>query len=555
MNLLLSDEADAMENIPGLVANIRRVAAASHLRAIALPSSTMGYLLFNQRDRADRSRPHPILGDPVVRRAIRLALDRQAIVRATFDRFADVPYGPVSQLLWIRAELAEGGAAEPARSAAPPRLARMEGQRRRRHPRPGRCAARARAELSAHQRGAAAGRRCSCRSSFAAPASGSSWRGSRARCGTSAARRGDFDIDFSSALQDPTPSGLTQGWSCGGGTNVAKYCNPRVDSLLERAIGDPAGGGARHGRRHCARSRTDAPAVFMYAPLNVLPREPPAPGRAAPAGVALAPALVVARGVSGWLLRRAAQAAATLAVVLVLLFFLMRIAPGDPLTRITDRPLAPAEIAVLRARYGLDQPMPTQFAAYLRGAVRGDFGTSIEYGRPVAALIAERLPATLLLGGVVLLVNFTLGIWLGALQATHRGTLLDRSLTAVSLAGHAVPSFWLGLVLAWLVGVRWRLLPAAGMQDPLLDPSAGLLSRAGDVLAHLALPALTLCVVSLAATMRYQRRAMIEVLRFPYIATARAKGRVRAPGAAAAMPGGTRSSPCSRCSDSGCRSW
>jgi peptide/nickel transport system permease protein len=74
------------------------------------------------------------------------------------------------------------------------------------------------------------------------------------------------------------------------------------------------------------------------------------------------------------------------------------------------------------------------------------------------------------------------------------------------------------------VGVRWRLLPAAGMQDPLLDPSAGILAQASDVLAHLALPALTLCVVSLAGTMRYQRRAMIEVLRLPYIATARAKG-------------------------------
>jgi peptide/nickel transport system permease protein len=80
------------------------------------------------------------------------------------------------------------------------------------------------------------------------------------------------------------------------------------------------------------------------------------------------------------------------------------------------------------------------------------------------------------------------------------------------------------LVLAWLVGVRWRLLPAAGMQNPLLDPDAGLAARTADLLAHLALPALTLCVVSLAGTMRYQRRAMIEVLRFPYIATARAKG-------------------------------
>ncbi len=233
----------------------------------------------------------------------------------------------------------------------------------------------------------------------------------------------------------------------------------------------------------------------------------------------------MARGLSGWLVRRTAHTVATLAAVLVVLFVLMRLTPGDPLGRLAaDRPVTPAEISALRARYGLDQPIARQFAAYVRGAVRGDFGTSIEYGRPVAALIAERLPATLLLGGVVLLVNFTLGIWLGALQAVHRGSLLDRTLTAASLAGHALPSFWLGLILAWLVGVRWRLLPAAGMQDPLLDPTAGTLVRAADVLAHLALPALTLSVVSLAGTMRYQRRAMIEVLRFPYIATARAKG-------------------------------
>jgi peptide/nickel transport system permease protein len=232
----------------------------------------------------------------------------------------------------------------------------------------------------------------------------------------------------------------------------------------------------------------------------------------------------VAGGLSRWLLRRGAQAAATLAVVLVLLFVLMRLAPGDPLSRLTDRPLAPNEIAVLRARYGLDQPLPRQFASWTGGVLQGDFGTSIEYGRPVTALIAERLPATLLLGGTVLLVNFSLGIWLGALQAARRGTLVDRALTTMSLAAHAIPSFWLGLVLAWLVGVRWRLLPAAGMHNPLLDPAAGWIVQTLDVLAHLALPALTLTIVSLATTMRYQRRAMIDVLRFPYIATARAKG-------------------------------
>ncbi len=228
---------------------------------------------------------------------------------------------------------------------------------------------------------------------------------------------------------------------------------------------------------------------------------------------------------SGWLLRRALQAVATFAVALALLFVLMRAAPGDPLFRLSaDRPISQKEVEVLRARYGLNQPVGRQLVAFVGGLLRGDLGVSIEQGRPVTALLAERLPATILLGGSVLLLNFTVGLWLGVRQAVRRGSREDRWLTTLSLTGYATPSFWLGLVLAWLVGVEWRLLPAAGMQDPLLSSDAGFLSRAGDVLRHLVLPVLTLSVVSIAATMRYQRAAMLEVLRLPYIVTARAKG-------------------------------
>jgi peptide/nickel transport system permease protein len=229
--------------------------------------------------------------------------------------------------------------------------------------------------------------------------------------------------------------------------------------------------------------------------------------------------------VGGWLLRRALQAVATLAIAIALLFVLMRAAPGDPLFRLSaDRPISRKEIEVLRARYGLDQPVGRQLLAFVGGLARGDLGVSIEYGRPVTALLAERLPATILLGGSVLLLNFTVGLWLGVRQAVRHGRREDRWLTTLSLTGYAMPSFWLGLVLAWLVGVEWRLLPAAGMQDPLLSPDAGVLARAGDVLRHLVLPVVTLSVVSIAATMRYQRAEMLEVLHLPYIVTARAKG-------------------------------
>jgi peptide/nickel transport system permease protein len=234
---------------------------------------------------------------------------------------------------------------------------------------------------------------------------------------------------------------------------------------------------------------------------------------------------MVGRELGIWLVRRTGQAAAALVIALTILFFLMRAAPGDPLSRLSEaRPLSPQQVAALRARYGLDQPLGTQFLAFATGLVHGDLGVSIEYGRPVTALLAERLPATLLLGGSVLLLNFTVGLWLGVRQAVRRNRREDRWLTALSLIGYATPSFWLGLVLAWLVGIKLRLLPAAGMQDPLLSLDAGLLTRATDILRHLVLPAITLSVVSIAATMRYQRTAMLEVLSLPFITTARAKG-------------------------------
>ncbi|HEX6105278.1 MAG TPA: ABC transporter substrate-binding protein, partial [Gemmatimonadales bacterium] len=102
MNLLLSGEADAMDNIPPPPSNQQRVARHGDLRLVQVPSPTVGYLLYNQRDPRDRTRPHPVLADVQVRRALTLALDRRMLVRAVLGRYADVPYGPVSPLLWIR---------------------------------------------------------------------------------------------------------------------------------------------------------------------------------------------------------------------------------------------------------------------------------------------------------------------------------------------------------------------------------------------------------------------------------------------------------------------
>jgi peptide/nickel transport system permease protein len=225
-----------------------------------------------------------------------------------------------------------------------------------------------------------------------------------------------------------------------------------------------------------------------------------------------------------WLFLRTGQALVTLAVALVILFFLMRLVPGEPLIPgAGERPQSQEEIARFRRRYCLDCPLPMQFANFVTRAIKGDLGTSIHYARPVTQLIRERLPATLLLGGTVLILNFTVGLLLGVWQAVRKGTRVDRVLSAVSLVGYAIPSFWLGYVLVWIFAIKLHWLPSSSMSEPTLS-EASLLVRIGDVARHLVLPAVTLSVVSIAATMRYQRNAMIEVLRLDYIRTARAKG-------------------------------
>jgi peptide/nickel transport system permease protein len=226
-----------------------------------------------------------------------------------------------------------------------------------------------------------------------------------------------------------------------------------------------------------------------------------------------------------WLVGRIAQAVVTFAIAVVLMFVLMRLAPGDPIGRLQDdRAMSQAEVARLRDLYDLDQPVWRQFLTFVQGVLQADLGTSIEHGLPVTSMLAARLGPTLLLGGAAILLNFTVGLWLGVRQAVRRGRREDRVLTVLSLAGYATPSFWLGLVLAWLVGIKLGWLPVAGMKNPLLSPGDPWIVRALDIAAHLVLPALTMSIVTIAGTMRYQRSAMLEVLRLPYIWTARAKG-------------------------------
>lgn len=229
---------------------------------------------------------------------------------------------------------------------------------------------------------------------------------------------------------------------------------------------------------------------------------------------------------SRWLVRRLLGAVVTLLLALTLVFVLMRLTPGDPLSRLdSDRPLPPEAVAALRARYGLDRPIPAQYASFVGAALRGDLGPSIEHaGRPVTSLLAERLPATLLLGGIALLLNFTLGVGIGVWQAARQGSAGDHAVTLLTLVAYATPSFWLAIVLAWWFGVELHWFPVGFMHAPGLAPDAPLVARLGDLGRHLVLPVLTLSAGTMGATVRFQRAAMIEALGLDAVRTARSKG-------------------------------
>jgi len=204
-------------------------------------------------------------------------------------------------------------------------------------------------------------------------------------------------------------------------------------------------------------------------------------------------------------------------------FFVMHLAPGDPTALFTDPNVKPAELARIRANWGLDKPVIVQYFYWLKNAVRGDFGTAYLINRPVTEVIFERLPATLLLMGASMLITLLLAVPLGVISAIKKNKFFDHAVTVFSFIGMSIPSFWLVLMLMLLFSVQLNILPATGMYDPLIK-SSSLFVRAGDLLRHLALPCLTMVIISLAGITRYTRASMLEVLRQNYVRTARAKG-------------------------------
>jgi peptide/nickel transport system permease protein len=205
-------------------------------------------------------------------------------------------------------------------------------------------------------------------------------------------------------------------------------------------------------------------------------------------------------------------------------FLLLHAAPGDPAIALTGATGGATleSLTEIRHTYGLDQPLYLQFFWYLGNVLRGDFGNSIYFNAPVAGLILERVPPTILLVGSSLVFAILAGLLFGTLSAQKPSGILSHMISILSLIGFSAPVFWTGIILL-LVFASWiPLFPVQGMIDPRTPD--GFFAQARDVLYHLVLPALTLGSVYLAQYSRLARTSMMEALSADYIRTARAKG-------------------------------
>lgn len=221
----------------------------------------------------------------------------------------------------------------------------------------------------------------------------------------------------------------------------------------------------------------------------------------------------------GYIAKRLLLSIPTILGALTLVFFAMRLTPGDPAALFVPPDVPGQSTAALYAKirheYGFDKPLYVQYYDYLTHVARLDFGNSLRYKQPVTQELASRIPNTLQLGLISLVVATVLGIGLGILSAVHRGSWLDDTSVIGALLGISVPSFWLALMLISLLALRFPIFPVSGFGGPFYT---------WDGLRHIVMPALVLSVGGAGGLARYTRSAMLEVLNNDYIRTARAKG-------------------------------
>ena len=221
---------------------------------------------------------------------------------------------------------------------------------------------------------------------------------------------------------------------------------------------------------------------------------------------------------------RLGLAVGLLLAVVVVVFFLIQIAPGDAALYLgAEQGFGDAEyLAKLRSQYGLDRPLLVQLGAYIGNVAQLDLGESTYFNQPVLSLILDRLFATVLLASTALLFAVVVGVALGVFTARRPESLASHGVTVMSLLGFATPVFWSALMVIVVFAAKWGILPVGGIEDVRYD--GNWFGETLDLLEHLVLPAASLGIIYLAIYSRLARASMLEVLESDYIRTARAKG-------------------------------
>ena len=217
-----------------------------------------------------------------------------------------------------------------------------------------------------------------------------------------------------------------------------------------------------------------------------------------------------------FLVRRIATIIPTLIFVSMLIFGLQQLLPGDPAVVLAGEDRDPNVVAYLRQKMHLDAPLPVRYLYWIDGVLHGDLGESLRMQKPVLALILEKLPVTLELGCLAMIIALAIGIPAGIISAVRRNSAWDYAANAVALWGLSTPNFWLGIMMILLFSVTLGWLPASGFVSPFEDWRANL--------AALIMPAFVLGNAIAAVLMRHTRSAMLQVLSSDYVRTARAKG-------------------------------